>query len=87
MSGNQENQEPCDCYESDCSECNQRVADQEEEREMDEHYRAIEKQEERDFQRSLVGGDDDDGDEEDPHGSRPIEEPDEDEEDEEDEEN
>ena len=44
---------------------------------MSEHYRAIEEQEERDFQRSLEGGDDDDWDEEDLHGSHPIDEPDE----------
>lgn len=80
MSGNQENKGPCDCYGPDCSECNQRLADQEEEREMAERYRALKEQEERDLQRELEGGDDDDWDEEDLHGSRPIEEPEEDDE-------
>lgn len=76
MSESQNMEDPCDCYEPDCPECSQRAADQEEKMEMAEHYRAIEEQEERDSQRSLEGGDDDDWDEEDVHGSRPIDEPD-----------
>lgn len=68
--------DPCDCNEPDCDECNQRMADQAEEADMAEHYHAIEQQEERDLQRQLEGGDDDDWDEEDLHGSHPIEEPD-----------
>ena len=65
--------EPCDCNELDCEECSQRIADQEEEVEGVEHYRAIEEQEERDWQRQLEGGDDDDWDEDDSHGAHPIE--------------
>lgn len=69
-------EEPCDCYDPDCGECNQRIADEAEEVEMAEHYRAIEQREERDLQRQLEGGDDDDGDEEDLNGSHPIDDPD-----------
>lgn len=76
---NYENKEQCDCYDPDCDECNKRIADQEEESKMADHYRAIEEQEEREFQRQLEGGDEDDYDEEDMHGSRPIGDPDEDE--------
>jgi len=43
---------------------------------MNDVYRNIEQQEECQFQRQLEGGDDDDHDEEDMHGSHPIDEPD-----------
>ncbi len=69
--------EPCDCYQPECDECNRRAIDQDEDAEMAEHFHAINQQEDRAFQRELDGGDDDDGDEEDPHGSHPIAEPDE----------
>lgn len=71
--------EPCDCYEPDCEECNQRVVDQEDEEETGRQIRSIEEQEERIFQRELEGGDDDDWDEDDLHGSHPIDEPNEEE--------
>ena len=73
--------EPCECYESDCEECSLRAAEQQDEAEMMKHYRFIGEQEEAEFQRQLEGGDDDDWDEEDLHGSHPIDEPDEEDED------
>ena len=75
-----QNTEDCECCEPDCIECSQRLADQIEDSETADQIRAIEEQEERALQREIEGGDDDDHDEEDPHGSHPIDEPDEDEE-------
>jgi len=71
-----DNEEPCECCEPDCAECNQRKADQEDDSMVADICHAADEQEEREFQRQLEGGDEDDYDEEDMHGSRPINEPD-----------
>lgn len=74
--------EPCDCSLPDCAECNQRLIDRKDEVEMNTTYLALDEQEESDWQRQLEGGDDDDYDEDDMHGSHPIDDPDKDERDE-----
>ena len=74
-----ENNEQCDCCEPNCDECNQHLADQDEASEKADQIREIVEREESELQRQLEGGDEDDYDEEDMHGSRPIGEPNEDE--------
>jgi len=69
-------QEPCDCYESSCNECNQRIDDEQRTNELNDHYYELERQEDARLIEELEGGDDDDWDEEDLHGSHPIDDPD-----------
>lgn len=70
-------QEPLDCDCGECMRCIQSRVDAEEDAFMSDVIHSIEQEEERQFQQELEGGDSDDWDEEDPHGSRPISEPDE----------
>ena len=65
-------EEVCDCFLPDCNECDQHLADLEEDSIMDDVCRNIQEREDRDFQNKLEGGDDDDHDEEDMHGSHPM---------------
>ena len=67
--------EECDCCDPECSECNERMANNAEEAQMNEIHYAMEQREERELQKELEGGDDDDGDEEDPHGAHSIDDP------------
>jgi hypothetical protein len=67
-----DNQDPCDCFEPDCAECNQRKLDQEDGSMMGDFYHEMNEGEERELQQLIEGGDEDDYDEEDMHGSRPI---------------
>ena len=67
--------DPCDCGLPDCNECQQQILDQEDESERAEEYEIMAQEDEAQLDREMRG-DDDDGDEEDPHGSHPIGDPD-----------
>ncbi|MFZ1569237.1 MAG: hypothetical protein WAT29_10510 [Thiolinea sp.] len=69
---------PCDCYEPDCDECNQHLEEQAEDKEESDFFADIIEKEDNS---ERAEGDDDDYDEEDMHGSHPIDNPDEDEKD------
>jgi hypothetical protein len=76
--------EPCGCLSPECVECSQYLADQEEDAMMADVCHHLNQQEERTIQNQ--GEDTDDYDEEDTHGSHPIDDPNVEEEEEEEEE-